>query len=88
MPENILVDAAGAADLLSLSERSFHDLRRREDFPADATVVLSQRAIRFRVEALHRYCAALAAQAISITEPERLRRAREKLRKPAPSSAA
>ena len=37
---------------------------------------------------LHRYCAALAAQAISITEPERLRRAREKLRKPAPSSAA
>jgi hypothetical protein len=80
MPENILVDAAGAADLLSLSERSFHDLRRREDFPADATIVLSQRAVRFRVEALHRYCAELAHKNVTQGEPEQLQRARQKRR--------
>jgi hypothetical protein len=74
---NILTDAAGAADMLALCERAFHDLRKRPDFPADATVTLSPRCVRFRVSVLHRYCLELSTQAILQSEPERLRRARE-----------
>jgi len=33
MPEQLITDAIGAARLIGCSERTFHDLRKRADFP-------------------------------------------------------
>ena len=70
----ILVDAAGAAIALCLSKRSFHRLRKRIDFPTNATVVLGPRCVRYRLEALQAFAASLASE--PQREPEQLQRSR------------
>ena len=61
MPEPILVDAPTAAATLWISKRAFHSLRKRLDFPQNATVVLGPRCVRFRLEALHMFALSLAS---------------------------
>lgn len=78
MQDSILTDARGAAERFALSERGFHMLRQRPDFPPDAEVRLGPRAVRFRVEVLVRYAAELAAKTVAQGEPEQLKRARQK----------
>jgi hypothetical protein len=78
MQDTILTDARGAAERFALSERGFHMLRKRADFPLDAEVRLGPRAVRFRVEVLVRYAAELAAKTIVQDEPEQLKLARRK----------
>jgi hypothetical protein len=75
IPAPILVDAPTAAATFSVSERAFHSLRRRSDFPQNATVVLGPRCVRFRWEALHTYALALASTPHS--EPSQLIRRNE-----------
>jgi len=70
----ILVDAAGAAIALCLSKRSFHRLRKRMDFPMNATVVLGRRCVRYRLEALQAFAQSLASAPQG--EPEQLKRGR------------
>jgi hypothetical protein len=74
MPGPILVNAAAAAAALSISERAFHSLRKRPDFPRDATVVIGPRCVRFRLEALHVFARSLVSMPRS--EPKQLRRSR------------
>ena len=78
----ILVDAPSAAAVFSISERAFHTLRRRSDFPGDATVVLGARCVRFRLEALHAFAQFLASTPkIETRQPPRrsdLRRGQER----------
>jgi len=57
--ERILVDARTAALALSISKRAFHSLRKRPDFPQDATVVLGPRCVRFRTEAIRAFALSL-----------------------------
>jgi hypothetical protein len=59
----ILVDAIAAAAALGISERAFHGLRKRSDFPRDATVVFGPHCVRFRLEALHTFAHFLASTA-------------------------
>ena len=59
MPGPILVNAPAAAAALSISERAFHSLRKRSDFPQNATVVLGPRCVRFHLEALHTFALSL-----------------------------
>jgi hypothetical protein len=61
IPAPILVDAPTAAATLWVSERAFHTLRKRSDFPENATVVLGPRCVRFRLEALQTFALALAS---------------------------
>lgn len=61
IPAPILVDAPTAAATLWVSKRAFHSLRKRSDFPQNATVVLGPRCVRFRLEALHTFALALAS---------------------------
>ena len=63
----ILVDAPAAAAALGISERAFHSLRKRSDFPGDATVVFGPHCVRFRLEALHAFALVLA----SVTQIQR-----------------
>jgi hypothetical protein len=70
-PDPILVDATDAAEMLSISERAFHGLRKRANFPPDATVVLGPRCVRFRLEALQAF--ALALVSVPRSEPGQLR---------------
>jgi predicted DNA-binding transcriptional regulator AlpA len=74
MPEPILVDAPTAAATLSISKRAFHSLRKRLDFPQNATVVLGPRCVRFRLEALHTFALSLAST--PRREPEQRPRSR------------
>ncbi len=59
----ILVDAPAAAAALGVSERAFHGLRKRSDFPRDATVVFGPHCVRFRLEALYAFAHFLASTA-------------------------
>lgn len=68
-----LVGAKTGASLLDISERKFHELRKREDFPRP--VVLGARVVRWRVAELMAWAASLPAES-SRPEPEQLRRAR------------
>jgi len=61
--ESILLDAATAAAALSISQRTFQNLRKRSDFPQNATVVLGPRCVRYRLEALHTFVLDLASRA-------------------------
>ena len=74
----ILLDAVGSAQLLSLSERGFHLLRKRPDWPPDAEVRLGPRCVRFRVDVLRRYAAELAGKTVADGEPEQLKAARKR----------
>lgn len=71
-PVRLLVDAPTAAAAMSISERTFHSLRKRSDFPSGATVVLGTRCVRFRLDALRAFVSSLAAAPLS--EPKQLQR--------------
>ena len=73
-PVRFLVDAPTAATALAISERTFHSLRKRADFPQDATVVLGPRCVRFRLDALHTFAISLVA--IPRSEPRQLQQSR------------
>lgn len=73
--EPILVDAPSAAAALSISERAFHSLRKRPDFPKHATVVLGPRCVRFRLDALCAFTSSLVA--IPQSEPRQLQQSRK-----------
>jgi hypothetical protein len=73
--EPILVDAPSAAAALSISERTFHSLRKRPDFPRHATVVLGPRCVRFRLDALCAFTSFLVA--IPRSEPRQLQESRK-----------
>lgn len=70
----ILVNATGAAAMLGVGKRSFHRLRKRSDFPRNATVVFGPRCVRYHRDALlafaHSFASALQG------EPEQLKRGR------------
>jgi len=70
-----LVDAMTAAAALSISERTFHSLRKRSEFPQDATVVLGPRCVRFRLDALQVFATSLLPG--TLTEPRQLRESRK-----------
>jgi hypothetical protein len=57
----ILVDLRGAAAAFAISKRAFQVLRKRSDFPENATVVLGPRCVRFRVEALQKFALSMAS---------------------------
>lgn len=73
-PDPVLVDVTAAAQVFSISERAFHTLRKRPDFPRDATVVLGPRCVRFRLQALHTYARSLVS--VPRSEPIQLLRSR------------
>lgn len=83
MPDTILVDALGAAELLGVGERKLHALRQQPDWPRDAEVRLGPRCVRFRVDVLRRWVAELAINAVEQAEPKQLRGARERRRQAA-----
>jgi len=70
----ILVSAVGAAVMLGVSKRSFHRLRKRRDFPHNATVVFGPRCVRYRREALQAFAQSFASAPQG--EPEQLKRGR------------
>ena len=70
----ILVSAAGAAVMLGVSKRSFHRLRKRRDFPHNATIVFGPRCVRYRREALQAFAQSFASAPQG--EPEQLKRGR------------
>jgi predicted DNA-binding transcriptional regulator AlpA len=70
----ILVSAAAAAVMLGVSKRSFHRLRKRKDFPQNATVVFGARCVRYRREALQAFAQSFASAPQG--EPEQLKRGR------------
>jgi hypothetical protein len=72
--QRILLDAPAAAEALSISERAFHGLRKRPDFPRDATVVLGPRTVRFRVDVLYTFARTLVSDPQD--EPPQLQRSR------------
>lgn len=71
----ILLTAPMAASMLSISRRAFHALRKRSDFPQDATVVLGTRCVRFRLEVLQAYAQTLSL--VTNVEDVRLLRMRD-----------
>jgi hypothetical protein len=73
----ILIDAAEAGDMLGLGERAFHKLlKRHPELAAQARVVLSARAVRYRVAVLAEFVANLGPFQ-PLPEPDRLARGRE-----------
>ena len=70
----ILVSAVGAAVMLGVSKRSFHRLRKRRDFPQNATIVFGPRCVRYHREALQAFAQSFASAPQG--EPEQLRRGR------------
>jgi predicted DNA-binding transcriptional regulator AlpA len=77
-PVRFLVDAPTAAALLGISERAFHSLRKRTDFPQDATIALGPRCMRFRVDAVLAFAMSLVSPTPR-SEPSQLRRSRAEL---------
>jgi predicted DNA-binding transcriptional regulator AlpA len=75
-PARFLVDAPTAAALLAISERAFHSLRKRSDFPQDATIILGPRCVRFRLDAVLAFAMSLVSPTPR-SEPSQLRRSRE-----------
>ncbi len=70
----MLVNAARAAAMFGLSKRSFHRLRKRRDFPEDATVVFGPRCVRFHFETLKVFAQSFASAPMG--EPEQLKSGR------------
>jgi predicted DNA-binding transcriptional regulator AlpA len=60
MTTALLVSAVDGAGLLGVSERTFHALRRRPDFPRARQ--LGPRCMRYSVEELRAWASALPAQ--------------------------
>ena len=73
--EPILINASSAAAALSISKRAFHSLRKRPDFPKNATVVIGPRCVRFRPETLRAFILSLVKEPQG--EPIQLRRSRK-----------
>lgn len=69
MATTILVSVTDAADLLGVSERTIHELRRRPDFPKP--VELGRRCVRWHLEELRAWATELPRQQI-LEEPSQL----------------
>lgn len=67
-PAPVLLTAPAAAAALSISERTFHALRKRKDFPSGATVVFGRRCVRFRLDALRAFATSLVT--VTLSEPK------------------
>ena len=87
-PSAILVDVSEWARLWATSEMSIQRLRKDPDFPADATVQLGPRSVKFRLDRVIAFAQILAARRQRQPEPERLRRSRKNRPEPAPDRAA
>lgn len=79
--QKLLVDAIQAAAMFDIGERTFHNLRLREDFAAMCPEIrLSARAVKWRVADLDAWARSIASQERA-PQPEQLVRARAR-RKP------
>jgi predicted DNA-binding transcriptional regulator AlpA len=83
---SLLIDAAGGAELLGVSERQFHNLRKREDFPK-AVDGLGSRTVRWRVADLQAWVDRLPSAAAVAAEPAQLRRGKASRRQQGPTWA-
>lgn len=72
--QTLLVSAIGAATLLDISERLFHQLRHTPEFPKPVSLG-GKRSTRWRVADLHAYVEALPVST-PVDEPAQLRGAR------------
>ena len=71
--ESLLVDAPEGADLLRISERRFHELRREPGFPE--AVVLGARCVRWHRDELATYAKGLPRVPL-LPEPPHMERRR------------
>lgn len=69
MATKLLASAVESAEIIDVSERKFHDLRKNPDFPKPVT--LGPRCLRWRVEDLQAWVGALP-DAETQAVPERL----------------
>lgn len=74
MPDRLLVTAVEAAQMLSVGERTFHEMRRADGFPQP--VLLGARCTRWKVADIETYVASLAPTGAR-PEPAHLRTHRE-----------
>ncbi len=72
----LLIDAPEGARLLGISERSFHNLRKRDDFPRPVTGLLASRIVRWRRANIEAFVANLPTAPVALEEPECLARGR------------
>lgn len=79
MSDPLLLDAQGCADLIGTSERSFHELRRRAEFPR-AVMVYGPRRPRWRRHDIIAWVASLPAIENVEPEPKHLAASRERRR--------
>jgi len=70
----LLLSAALASEIIGISKRMFHNLRKREDFPKP--VVLGSKAVRWRHHEIEAWICGLPAEAGSRAEPPQLSAAR------------
>lgn len=73
----LLMSAAQAAELIAVSKRTFHYLRKRADFPTK--IVLGLRAVRWRRLEIEQWVAALPPVPETLPEPNQLAMARNRL---------
>jgi predicted DNA-binding transcriptional regulator AlpA len=71
----LTVDAVDAADLLGVSERTFHTLRKRPGFPRPIAL-LGPRRPRWRTVDLYHWINAVPTIDVDAPEPGRLARSR------------
>lgn len=72
----LLIDAKEGAALLSVSERSFHNMRKRKDFPHPVSGFLASRIVRWRRSDLEAFVVGLPTASIALAEPPQLQRGR------------
>jgi len=70
----LLISAASAAQIMGISKRMLHYLRKREDFPKP--IVLGPRAVRWRRQEIEAWVAGLAVESRQRIEPPQLARSR------------
>ena len=73
----LLMSAAQAAELIGVSKRTFHYLRKRADFPIK--IMLGLRAVRWRRLEIEQWVAALPPVPETLPEPKQLAMARNRL---------
>jgi len=73
----LLMSAAQAAELIGVSKRTFHYLRKRADFPIK--IMLGPRAVRWRRLEIEQWVAGLPPVPDALPEPNQLAVARNRL---------
>ena len=74
MQPPLLISADSAAQIIGISKRMLHYLRKREDFPKP--IVLGPRAVRWRRQEIETWVAGLTAETEKRAEPLQLARSR------------